>query len=276
MALLSEDVFNAICAMTTEQLVHIKGLLSEAIAKKNIGEANIYHKDDAPETDPLRFNKYRLQYINPTMCMGRRINSNNPIPGTRPGDKGSSGKIYPELQCTRKPIEGDQLCELCAKKEDDVKRGMKIPTWYGRLDETIYDTAPVVGSKMFFLKYPYGIPPDIPVSIEMFGKMCGDVIEANKDGIAPAEPKPPVAKRTRKTPKKKKDEFVAAAEPLNKIKWIKFNYNKCSMIRHSINNNVYEYDEAAEEPIQRDKFVGKWMGGGEIDLYADEEEEDDN
>jgi hypothetical protein len=116
-------------------------------------------------TDALRANKYRVQVLNPALCVARKIDEDNPLAGSRPDDEGSKGKIFPELQCSKKPVAGCLLCTTCAKKEAEYLADPSKPLkrWYGRLDEPMYDHALVVGCEAFYKKYPAGLP-DAPVS----------------------------------------------------------------------------------------------------------------
>ncbi len=111
-------------------------------------------------SDALAGNKYRLQAINYELCMGRKIDEANPVPGTRPDDEGSNGKFFPETQCSKKPIAGGKLCKICAEKDAAAKADTtKVPkSWYGRLDEPLFWKALVVGCDYFFTKYPAGLP----------------------------------------------------------------------------------------------------------------------
>jgi hypothetical protein len=111
--------------------------------------------------DPFATNKYRLQSINPELCMGRRIDEKNPIPETLPGAPTANGKLYPEKQCTKKPVPGGVLCEGCAKKdaEANAEPTKWFKGWYGRLDdESMYHKAFVLGCEYYFERYPTGIP----------------------------------------------------------------------------------------------------------------------
>jgi len=97
--------------------------------------------------------------------MARRWNEDAPIPGTAKEDAGSNGKIYPEQQCTRFPVEGSGICALCAKGEAAYLSNPESPPvaakrWRGRLDGPLFANAPFVGSELFWKKYPQGLPGD--------------------------------------------------------------------------------------------------------------------
>jgi hypothetical protein len=65
------------------------------------------------EDELFKSSPYRLQTINHDLCMARKVDDKNPIPGTRPTDPGSNGRFYPEKQCSRKPIAGLKMCKIC-------------------------------------------------------------------------------------------------------------------------------------------------------------------
>jgi len=115
-------------------------------------------------TDPWKTHSSRLQKIDESLCVARRIDVNNPLPGTRRNDEGANnGMVFPEKQCTRKPAPGSKLCAECAKKEIKFKEdpNTKDESWRGRLDETVpYARARIVGCQYFFEKYPNGIRGD--------------------------------------------------------------------------------------------------------------------
>ena len=174
-------------------------------------------------TDSLRTNKYRVQVLNPALCVARKIDEENPLVGSRPDDDGSKGKIFPEIQCSKKPVAGCLLCATCAKKETEYLADTSKPLkrWYGRLDEPMYAHALVVGCEYFFKKYPAGLP-DAPVE-EPAPKAkkpkakaeAAPKAEAKVEAEAEAEeaPKPPKAKKPKKAKAKAEPTEEPAAEP---------------------------------------------------------------
>jgi hypothetical protein len=109
-------------------------------------------------TDSLRFNKYRLATLDAAHCVGRKIDEANTIVGTCPGDDGANGKVFPEIQCSKKPIPGSRLCAVCAKNEAEyLANPSKTGRWRGRLDEPLFHRSFVVGCDWFWSKYPEGI-----------------------------------------------------------------------------------------------------------------------
>jgi hypothetical protein len=161
-------------------------------------------------TDEFRGNKYRLQALNPALCVARKIDEANPIVGTRPGDEGAKGKVFPETQCSKKPIAGGLMCATCAKKETEYLADTeKVPKgWYGRLDEPLFHKAYVVGCDWFLTKYPSGIEGAAAAAAPTKSKK-----DKAPKAAAPAEeaaPAPP--KKAKKAPKAEPEEAAEAAE----------------------------------------------------------------
>lgn len=119
------------------------------------------------EADNFSTHPSRLTEIDPSLCMARRIDEEHPLRGTRKEDIGSNGMVYPELQCKKKPVSGNNLCVSCEKKYVRAKQDPETfhRGWYGRLDEPMYYKACVVGCGHYFKKYPNGIPGD-PATIK--------------------------------------------------------------------------------------------------------------
>jgi len=261
---------------------------------------------DAPTlgaTDEFRTNKYRLQTINPTQCVARKIDETAPIEGTRPGDVGAKGKVFPEAQCSKKPIAGGRLCATCAKKETEyLADAEKVPKgWYGRLDEPLFHKAFVVGCEWFLGKYPSGIEgvavaeapaveevaekpkkvkkekaPKAPV--ETVAEVVAEKPKKAKKEKAPAEvvvvDESSSAEKPDATPKPKKA-TVASSGAVKEAEWVSFFADGTLLIRHSKTGNVYQCDQSKhrlEDMVQRDKFEGKWRGG-RLDPYGEEDDE---
>lgn len=158
--------------LLTQQITLLTAERDDLLHKMNHSKLNVvnYHIEKLPPLpespmvnakDPMNTHPSRLQEINNTLCMARKIDEENPLVGTRPGDEGANGMVWPELQCPKKPLKGEALCLTCKKKQqkssetsDGAVRG-----WYGRLDEPLYYKAGVVGCGHFHKKYPNGITP---------------------------------------------------------------------------------------------------------------------
>ena len=143
--------------------------------------------------DPYRTCKYRLQMADVRLCMGRKIDDKNPVPGTRTTDAGSNGRYFPEKQCSKKPFPGTSLCEKCAEKERAFisnTTGKQIAQYYGRLDQPMYKDAKVIGCETFLAAYKSGIP-EVPI-------------------VGAAAPAPAAAEATKPRGRPKKELLTAA------------------------------------------------------------------
>jgi hypothetical protein len=247
------------------------------------------------EDDPLRNHKYRLQSINATLCMGRKLDLKNQIVGTRKEDADSNGIFWPEKQCTKIPEPGEKLCRFCKEKDDEVKSGKPADKHYfGRLDEPIYYKACVVGCGDFFAKYPHGIACD-PTTAPPAGYVSKITDTANagkKRGpkpkniivpaaapapaaaapVAPAAPAPvpaavtPVAAAPtevvpaapKKTAAKKKQAATKTSIAPIEAEWVVFMYEGRVVARNTKTNYVYEVDaDTVDENADIGKIVKK-------------------
>ena len=159
------------------------------VAKSKTTAADVVLISVAPtDDDPLRNHKYRLQTINPSLCMGRKLDLKNQIVGTRKEDEDSNGIFWPEKQCSKTPEAGEKLCRFCKDKDDEIKAGKAADKhWFGRLDEPIFFKACIVGCGDFFQKYPSGINSD-PTTAPPAGyvvKPATGAIAAKKRGPKP-------------------------------------------------------------------------------------------
>jgi hypothetical protein len=231
--------------------------------------------------DPFATNKYRLQSINPGLCVGRRIDEKNPIAETLPGAPTANGKMWPEKQCTKKPTPGGVMCEGCAKKDAEAKAepAKWFKGYYGRLDEPMYWKALVIGCKDYLEKYPSGIAgvTDGVVASAAVASAAAVTAPAPKTKKAPAkkaaaaapladaeappantvvtEPVPTntvvaaaPAPKPKKAPAKKSAASAATAESVAAdtapkiIEWITFIYEKRPVILNTETGKVYEVD----------------------------------
>lgn len=256
-------------------------------------------------TDEFRGNKYRLQAISPALCVGRRYDEKNPVVGTRTEDEGANGILFPELQCTKKPVAGCLLCTVCAKNEAEYKENPSKPPkrWYGRLDEPVYATARVIGSEWFLTKYPSGIEGARPSTLAEKPKKAKKTatppppseeeedepaaaapttkaekpkkVKKDKAPTPPAEEEPAAAPApAAKKPDAKKASVASSTAPKD-AEWVTFFSDGVLLIRHTKAGNVYQCDQSKhrlEDMVQRDKFEGKWRGG-RLDPYGEEDEE---
>lgn len=253
------------------------------------------------EDDPLRNHKYRLQTINPTLCMGRKVDLKNQIVGTRKDDAGSNGIFWPEKQCTKSPEDGERLCRFCKEKDDEVKSGKAADKhWFGRLDEPIYYKACVVGCGDFFAKYPNGIPGDATTAppAGYVVQAPGGAVAAKKRGPKPKADAPPAgaapapepaaapapaaadapaaapaaAKKVTAAKPKKATVAKTGAAPVV-AEWTVLMYEGRVVARNTKTNYVYEVDadiidEGADigKIVKKDDYIGVWKNGA-VDAY---------
>lgn len=243
--------------------------------------------------DPLRTHKYRLQDIDMGLCMGRKIDEDHPIEGTRKGDDGANGMFWPEKQCSKKPLPGQKLCKICADKDADVKAGKPAhKQWYGRLDEPIYHNAKVIGCKHFFDKYPNGLkndPSTVPGALmEQQAPAPAVVPESKPAAAAPEKSKRKITKAKAAAPAAGgagSGASVAASEtladtskPVIEAEWKEFFFGGKPYVRNLSTNKVYRMDlsksDDLEASVLKDQCVGRWVDGA-IDPtgVADEDEE---
>lgn len=210
----------------------------------------------AEVTNDWRKHPSRLQTIDSTRCAGRRIDTDNPLVGTRKDDADSNGMIFPEKQCTRKPSPGSKLCEGCATKDAEYKAdpSKNNASWQGRLDEeALYPRAKIVGSELFLKRYPKGIPT----------------------ASAPAPVAAAVATKT-KTKKSAVAETVAADVPPADALWKSFQHEGRTHIRNLKNNKVYFANLSANSPEEnavKEQYVGRWTDD-HVELIGDSDDEE--
>jgi hypothetical protein len=216
----------------------------------------------AMETNDWRKHPSRLQTIDSTRCTGRRLDTKNPLKGTRE-EEGGKGMIFPERQCTKKPSPGSKLCAGCATKDTEYKAdpSKNNAGWQGRLDEEIlYPRAKIVGSELFLKRYPKGIPT------------------ASSPATAPAPPAvaPAVTTKT-KTKKSAVAETVAADVPPAEALWKSFQHEGRTHIRNLKNNKVYFANLSANSPEEnavKEQYVGRWADD-HVELIGDSDEDDE-
>lgn len=221
--------------------------------------------------DHLRTHKYRLQTLDTTLCVARRVDEKDPIPGTRPGDEGANGKYYPEKQCSRKPVAGSKLCRFCADREAELQAGKPAHRlWFGRLDEPLYARASVVGCTQFYEKYPNGLKDD-PTTAPIGGVPAPVAVEAAPAPAPAAKPKKVVARKKSAPapapgPVAPAVDAAPAPAPENDApvsdEWTTFLYQSRPVIRNLKTHKVYEVDThktVYEEMVLKDKCLGRWI-----------------
>jgi hypothetical protein len=226
--------------------------------------------------DPWRTHPSRLQTIDSNRCLGRRIDVEKPIVGTRQGDTGANkGMIFPERQCSRKPTPGSKLCASCATKDATYKADPTVndSSWQGRLDENvIYPRAKIVGSEHFLKKYPNGIHDDI---FRPNGAAAAAAVV-----VAPAS-----GTATKRAPKKAVTAAAASVATTDTVaadvapvtaKWRSFLYEGRTHIRNLETNKVYYADIAKATPEMNavaDQYVGRWVDD-RVEICGDSDDEE--
>jgi hypothetical protein len=213
--------------------------------------------------DPLKGHKYRLQTIEAGLCMARKIDLKNPIPGTRKGDEGATKMFWPEKQCSRKSLPGQSLCKQCAEKEEDVKAQREYKDWYGRLDQPLIHTAMVIGCGQFFEKYPKGL--------------LNDPTTAPPSNVVVVSDKPAKKVRGAKAKPGAAETVAVTDEAVPEAQWETFLYQSRPLIRNLKSQKVYEvnpHKTTHEEMVLRDKCVGRWVDGN-LDPYAAGDDSDE-
>ena len=216
---------------------------------------------EVAKTDDWRKHPSRLQTIDSTRCTGRKIDTKNPLEGTR-----EEGMIFPERQCTKKPSPGSKLCTGCATKDAEYKANpnKNNANWHGRLDEeTLYPRAKIVGSDLFLKRYPNGIPT-APVSTTA------------EHTVAAAEPTVAAAKRAPKKTDMAKTTVAVDVAPVV-AKWRSFQYDGRTHIRNLETNKVYYANMTKDSPeanAVKEQYVGRWVED-RVELLDDSDDDEE-
>jgi hypothetical protein len=235
--------------------------------------------------DPYATHKYRIAKPDESLCMGRKVDLKNPVPGTRKGDTGATNIIYPEKQCSKKPLPGQKLCKICTEKHDQFTTNPKtVPKdYFGRLDEPLFPMARVIGCEYFFDKYPKGLaddPSTAPVAATGATAATAAPVAAATTAPVAAAAEPKVKK-----PRVKKEKTVAATtnttvaaseESAVKPEWVTFLYEGRAHIRNEADGRTYESDGTKterEDMIKKDTYKGRWRDGA-LDVYAAENDDE--
>jgi len=252
--------------------------------------------------DAYATHKSRLAKIDEALCMGRKIDVDNPVAGTRKGDAGATFQIYPELQCSKKPLPGGKLCKICASKHDEYKANTsKIPArYYGLLNEPMFPRALVVGCDMFFANYPNGIECD-PTTAPIKAATTAAPAPAAKAEAAPAAtatPAPaakaeaaPAAKVEEVKAKKPRAKKTVASVPAEasttasvaatetapvEPEWVAFLHDDRVHMRNTKDGRVYEAHPGKTDRLEKvnfESYQGRWRDGA-LDIYAPEKDEE--
>ena len=89
--------------------------------------------DDAPDAACYRLNPFDIKE---DVCVGRKLFGNE--------DKRWTPAVYSESQCSRKRLDGDDLCKTCRALAD--KYAGKAGSWCGRVTEEPFDWQHMLGT----------------------------------------------------------------------------------------------------------------------------------
>jgi len=288
-----------------------KATTTKSVASKEVEAALLAPVDSEPATlataapasgtferDAYATHKSRLAKIDSALCMGRKIDEDNPLAGTCKGDAGATVKIYPEKQCSKKPLAGGKLCKICTGKDDEYKANTtKVPTGYfGRLDEPLFHAARVVGCDMFFAKYPNGLvgdPTTAPVAAPATAAPATATAApatatatAAPATVAPATVAKAEEPKVKKSRAKKATTTTAPAEATTTVsvaateiapvepEWVAFLFDDRVHMRNTKDGRVYEAHPGKAgrlEKVNFESYQGRWRDGA-LDIYAPEKE----
>ena len=226
----------------------------------------------------LKSHASRIQVINHAKCMGRRLGDT--VAGTTK-ECGAPKLINHEKQCTSAPKAGEKLCATCAKYEAE-----KTTKWQGRLDEAeLYPKAAVVGSGLFWDKYPNGIasdpttiPPTAPATAPATA-LATPVKAKGKKATAPA-PGAPKKATAAPAPEAVAEESVAdTSAPIAESEWKIEPHEGRQVARNLKTNRVYEVDitklgSDIKDAIKMDQCIGARQEDGTIDPYGIDSDEE--
>jgi len=229
----------------------------------------------------LKTHASRIQVINHAKCMGRRLGDT--VAGTTK-ECGAPKLINHEKQCASAPKAGAKLCATCEKYEAE-----KTTKWQGRLDEAeLYPKAAVVGSGLFWDKYPNGIasdpttvPPAAAAATATAATELATPVKAKgkKAATAPGAPKKANA-ATAAAPAPAAEESVAdTSAPIAESEWKIIAHEGRQVALNLKTNRVYEVDitklgSDIKDAVKMDQCIGVRQGDGTIDPYGIDSDEE--
>lgn len=236
---------------------------------------------------------YRLKEVNEGLCKARKTEGGE--------DRRWKPLVYGESQCTRKPVEGEELCKICATCFEKESQDDKFKKWHGLVTEDLLAHTHILGSEWASkCKWVGTAPPSVsapasapasapesaaaseseeaPVSSSSSAPVATPAKEAKEAKAPPAAPKK-AAKAPAKAPAKAKAEAkkeapapvapaaaaAAVAEPVAEAGELKLLGGEFYWVSRG---NVYEYDQIEETPGD---FVGRLRADESIDADAEEE-----
>ena len=239
--------------------------------------------------------EYRLTAIDATLCQARK---EPPMAGASEGwDKRYTPAVFRERQCTRKPVDGSELCALCTKCQEKETDEGTFKKWHGLVTEEPLAHSHMPGSEWFAAKCKWvggevaASPPKVTTAAaaekaaakaaaaeaKAAEKAAATAAkEAEKAAAKAAKPKEvkPKSKETKPTKEKEVKEEVVAdteAKPLDgDYELLMFEDGEQRFVK---NGNVYELNELTQEPAD---YIGRMTGtkeAGDLGVDADAEEE---
>jgi hypothetical protein len=233
-------------------------------------------------SDPLKSHPSRLQTVDASKCMARKIAIGKWVPGTHK-DEGGTKKFHPEGQCSSKPAAGNALCAKCQEQEALAAAGKRdAKKWFGRLDQPLYEFAAVVGCKQYLECYPQGIKGD-PLSVPPLTPTAAAAAPGAKASVAPVAKAPVAPGAPKKAKKAKEATEVPTAIAMTELapveaEWVTFIMpGGVPAIRNLKTHMVYgvnaqETDRA--KMAQMENCLGRWVAEtASVDPYGVPDEE---
>jgi hypothetical protein len=226
---------------------------------------------------------YRLKEVKEGLCKARKTEGGE--------DRRWKPIVYGESQCTRKPVEGEDLCKICSTCFERESQDDKFKKWHGLVTEDLMAHTRILGSEIT-AKYKWigtAAPVSAPVSAPESAAGSAPASEgeeapapvatpakapAKKEAKAPAAPKKAKAvTKAEATAETKAEEpkpaaapaAAAVSEPVAEAGELKLIGGEFYWVSRG---NVYEYDQIEETPGD---FVGRLRADESIDADAEEE-----
>jgi len=221
---------------------------------------------------------YRLKEVKEGLCKARKTEGGE--------DRRWKPIVYGESQCTRKPVEGEDLCKICSTCFERESQDDKFKKWHGLVTEDLMAHTRILGSEIT-AKYkwigtaapvsvPTGSAPDSAAGSAPSSE--GDEAPApvatpakapaKKEAKAPAAPKKAKAETKAETKAEEpKPAAAAVSEPVAEAGELKLIGGEFYWVSRG---NVYEYDQIEETPGD---FVGRLRADESIDADAEEEKD---
>jgi len=236
---------------------------------------------------------YRLKEVNEGLCKARKTEGGE--------DRRWKPIVYGESQCTRKPVEGQDLCKICSTCFEKESQDDKFKKWHGLVTEDLLAHTRILGTEITAkckwigsapVSVPTGSAPEsaaaseseeAPISSSSSAPVATPAkapAKAAKEAKAPAAKKEAKEAKAAKAPAKEAKEepapvpvvaavaaAAAVAEPVAEAGELKLLGGEFYWVSRG---NVYEYDQIEETPGD---FVGRLRADESIDADAEEEKD---